>query len=333
MRLGFQPKIFTGACLAKRRNANKAIAFHSAPRNTAETNTWRGENLEIHPSSSPSPVGTRGGKKSCWRGGSRDPRRNTRRILVSKGRKEGWTRKIPSSVEELSPENLQFLHQFSVSIFCICSACHPTTQPRNLFSRTRLPLRSLALLVNHRSSRREEEDWSWIVDQLGPIFLGKDCICPVDSNDRSRDNEAMRHWVASLFRRIVCVYSGQSDVWSLFQIVERRGCDLKIFFFFSFSITVDSIDRCSRDNETMRHWMASLLKNHFFTTVVLFRIVKKEHTTFFFFQLNIFLGRVDVAYVDVASRFDTYNTIVEEEEDVILKFWQKKTFRRRWWWG
>lgn len=122
-----------------------------------------------------------------------------------RSRSKGEEGEDPSFVEELSPENLQFLHQFSVSIFLHMFSLSPTSQFRNLFSKTRLPLRSLALLVNHRSPCQTEGGGGLKLDRRSNISWKGwvDCICPVDSNHRSRDNEASR---ASLFRKIVCLF-------------------------------------------------------------------------------------------------------------------------------
>ena len=133
-------------------NANIAIELRSLRgRTTAppERNTWQGKiSRHIHPRGrSSSRKG--GGKKCCWRSGSRDPRRKQRNLL-HEHRRLG---KGVLSSQKLSPETIYsscrpilWLNFFlSFFFFCICSACHRRRFTELYFRDSRHP----TPLVNH----------------------------------------------------------------------------------------------------------------------------------------------------------------------------------------
>lgn len=149
MRLGFRPKIFTG--LLEKAKRKQSDSFSQCTGGTPrKRNTWRGENLEIHPSPLVGTKGreTGGGKKSCWHSGSRDPGTGTWGGGRSRSKGEEVEKeKDPSFVEELSPENLQFLLAI-LRLHFFAYVHHVTDQPvqKLIFKGSSTLTRSLLLL-------------------------------------------------------------------------------------------------------------------------------------------------------------------------------------------
>lgn len=121
----------------------------------------------------------------------------------SKG-EEGEKEKDPSFVEELSPENLQFLLAI-LRLHFFAYVHHVTDQPvqKLIFKGSSTLTRSLLLLDKSSIPLPGEEEGRGEGLKLDrrpfdPIFLGKGGLVayrPIDTNDRSRDNEALSGFV------------------------------------------------------------------------------------------------------------------------------------------
>lgn len=121
----------------------------------------------------------------------------------SKG-EEGEKEKDPSFVEELSPENLQFLLAI-LRLHFFAYVHHVTDQPvqKLIFKGSSTLTRSLLLLDKSSIPLPGEEGGRGEGLKLDrrpfdPIFLGKGGLVvyrPIDTNDRSRDNEALSGFV------------------------------------------------------------------------------------------------------------------------------------------